>query len=167
MAHNRRVACPFPDCRYPPFGSSQAMKKHTERYHSAKTPRKPIYRPRKVSSGMAGKKTATQDFVAATADAHGFPKSHAANISSVAERQTIGDDPAKQQIPIVGDHPVVQNATNQTPITQQPMRPRVPQQTMLNTLISIIMTRQQNEPPPSGWQAALPPQHRITNANNL
>jgi hypothetical protein len=50
---------------------------------------------------------------------------------------------------------------------QQPMRPRMPQQTMLNTLMSIIMTQQQNTPPPSGWQAALPPQHRITNAGNL
>ncbi|KAF3017069.1 hypothetical protein E8E14_006048 [Neopestalotiopsis sp. 37M] len=167
MAHNRRVACPFPDCRYPPFGSTQAMKKHTERYHSAKAPRKPVYRPRKAPSGTAGIETATQSIVPATADAHGFPENHATNISSVAERQTIGDDPAKQQIPIVGDHPVVPNATNQTPITQQSMRPRMRQQDWLNTLMSRIMTQQQETPPPSGWQAALPPQHRITNAGNL
>ncbi|KAF8856921.1 hypothetical protein BDZ45DRAFT_624593 [Acephala macrosclerotiorum] len=34
VSHARRIACTFPDCKYPPFVSVQALKNHVNKYHN-------------------------------------------------------------------------------------------------------------------------------------
>src|SRR5579871_2453641 len=42
MAHVRLFRCTFPDCKYPPFVSTQSLKSHLNKYHNPNPPRNSI-----------------------------------------------------------------------------------------------------------------------------
>jgi hypothetical protein len=106
VSHARRIACTFPDCKYPPFGSVQALKNHVNKYHYTNPAPKSI---RKVGHFLSKTSTATNSKKRTNPDA---------SITNYAVNRTVQsalDPPIAPEYMEYNPHPREQQRANAPP----------------------------------------------------